>query len=826
MAARRLQKLRGEDLPTIATSSDDSDTEDAPRSQQPFNAFDLLAGRPSGLTEDDQQEDEPEASAEASDSVNDRQLSAEASPQSKPLPSQARGKKKKKGKKNQHSTSERDKSGAAASTTAEASEDDIDAALRELALQDGQPQIADPTLAGLLAGRSGGAQAEADYSNPLDVDARKLKPDGELKRIFGAQTVKEVMRDHDQSLPGLDQAPRRIRRLAARGQIRPHAMRPGVLITPKPYWPAYNSTLVMEESDYVPPSADGEHWLQPEGYRMRYYHDIHYQVAQESFRRAQATYDPNNILAHLQVYPYHAEALLAMAELERGLAHNEQAEDYLERAVYALEMAWPSRVNPALVHVSMSWNEEVNKPLFRALFLYAQSLGRRGLHATALEVCKLLLNLDWRDPMGAVFIINYFAIRAHDYTFVKRYARKKANSPLDLVIPGFAYSYALALFLNHKKASTQQSSKHKAGSSSRGASPSQPQDDAEDNGETAHEQLVRAALLYPLVLAQLIPRLQDQGVAKDGQWAAIMQRKLFAQASDEGSGSLGHLTALYVERHHSLWKVPEVLAWLKQAADEASSMDDEATDPTLDYTITRNNAADGTSTAAGSSADAQQPLQMATLRRLLHPPGDNIYSHLHLHDFSDVVQRLPEEELQQLMGAGPRMQVQEDAEERVNAIAAEVIERIRRDHPNGDIDPELIREVIQAAQLAEGGEWPPPGQQGGEAAAAAAPDQPGNVPAAAAAAPAAPPAAPAAAQRQQPPAQPAQPRPNIFPAVQQMPEEQLRAVHPIVAMLRTLLPWTDAGQQPDYGNDAMVDDDEDEYETDNGTEPDDQQSAT
>lgn len=41
------------------------------------------------------------------------------------------------------------------------------------------------------------------------------------------------------------------------------------------------------------------------------------------------------------------------------------------------------------------------------------------MHGTALEVCKLLLNLDWRDPMGAVFIINYFAIRCHDYTFVK-----------------------------------------------------------------------------------------------------------------------------------------------------------------------------------------------------------------------------------------------------------------------------------------------------------------------------------------------------------------------------------------------------------------------
>ena len=36
-------------------------------------------------------------------------------------------------------------------------------------------------------------------------------------------------------------------------------------------------------------------------------------------------------------------------------------------------------------------------------------------------------------------------------------------------------------------------------------------------------------------------------------------------------------------------------------------------------------------------------------------------------------------------------------------------------------------------------------------------------------------------------------------AVVPMPEQQLRTLHPIVAMLRTLLPWTDAGVQPEYG---------------------------
>ena len=50
-------------------------------------------------------------------------------------------------------------------------------------------------------------------------------------------------------------------------------------------------------------------------------------------------------------------------------------------------------------------------------------------------------------------------------------------------------------------------------------------------------------------------RLQEQGVAKDASWQSIMARDRFAQASDDGSGTLSHLTDLYVERHHSLWKV-------------------------------------------------------------------------------------------------------------------------------------------------------------------------------------------------------------------------------------------------------------------------------
>lgn len=41
-----------------------------------------------------------------------------------------------------------------------------------------------------------------------------------------------------------------------------------------------------------------------------------------------------------------------------------------------------------------------------------QALSRRGCHSSALEVTKLLLALDPEDPMGALLMMDYSALRA------------------------------------------------------------------------------------------------------------------------------------------------------------------------------------------------------------------------------------------------------------------------------------------------------------------------------------------------------------------------------------------------------------------------------
>ena len=41
----------------------------------------------------------------------------------------------------------------------------------------------------------------------------------------------------------------------------------------------------------------------------------------------------------------------------------------------------------------------------------------------------------------------------------------------------------------------------------------------------------------------------------DGEWCSILQRPLFSRAAGETSATLAHLSAIFVERHHLVWKV-------------------------------------------------------------------------------------------------------------------------------------------------------------------------------------------------------------------------------------------------------------------------------
>lgn len=74
-------------------------------------------------------------------------------------------------------------------------------------------------------------------------------------------------------------------------------------------------------------------------------------------------------------------------------------------------------------------------------------IGRKGCVRSALECCKMLLSLDPRDPQGALYQLDFFALRSGQLEWLLRFLPQHREGSL-MSMPSSVYSYALAtLFL-------------------------------------------------------------------------------------------------------------------------------------------------------------------------------------------------------------------------------------------------------------------------------------------------------------------------------------------------------------------------------------------
>ncbi|KAK9829524.1 hypothetical protein WJX72_006318 [[Myrmecia] bisecta] len=661
----------------ITSSESEEDVSPAVQHKVPFNPFSLLT------------DSEEEAPAEDDDESEAEQPSTAAAqppvaPASAPGQS-AKAKKKAQQRRKKAADKAKGKGPAAEGSAAQGKkpqqqqveeEEDLDGLLKQFGVQPAPRDDQDRSAAASTSGRS----------ELLAVDARNLRADEEMRRIFGSKIVEAADRDEGSAVAG---GSRRVRRLMARGLIQRRHMKRGILIQPKDHWPPLDGGISMEVAGYT---KDGKQLF-------TYTHSANYQAVQSSFEECQATFDPNNIAALLQHHPYHIDALLAMYELYRAMGEHAYSEEMLERCLYALEMAWHPWFNPAAANCRLNYSVEANRPLFVALFRHMQNLSRRGLHTTALECAKLLLALDPEDPMGALCCIDYFVLRAQQFAYLQRLADEYSGDSSLALLPNFSFSLALARF---RLASSFGDSPGRpgrrakaSGSNARGGGePGQGGETGRETLESANNALIQAVLLHPLVVTSLMERLKEQGIGKDAEWGSILSRPLFAGAGAGGSASLDHLVQIFVERHHLMWKAQDVQLWLKRACDTASD-----------------------AASAASAAD------WAAVRAEVFPASPvNEYRHLRVADFSDVISRLPPEEMQAAMAGGgaggPGMQAGMDPAE----LAA------------------LRAEVQQLAQRME---------QGGAIA-----------------------------------------------------EEELQGAHPLAMLLRSMLPWVNAGEAPDYEADG------------------------
>lgn len=97
--------------------------------------------------------------------------------------------------------------------------------------------------------------------------------------------------------------------------------------------------------------------------------------------------------------------------------------------------------------------EPLNRTFGNCLVKYIDILGRKGCARTALEVCKFLLNLDpLNDPFGVLLRIDFYAIRAKEFDWIKKFTKnfykersEKGFSTL-LLLPNLLLTQCLAQF--------------------------------------------------------------------------------------------------------------------------------------------------------------------------------------------------------------------------------------------------------------------------------------------------------------------------------------------------------------------------------------------
>ena len=488
-------------------------------------------------------------------------------------------------------------------------------------------------LASIAASKASEAAAEADVLVP---DPRHLDPQAELRRIFGKNVVDEARREEQQE----HQHGRGGRRGRGRGRGGAAAkLRRTVLIQPRDHWPPYApSGLEMEVTHS---DADASFF--------QFRHSEDYQKAQQEYEVAAASHDPNAIVGVLQFYPYHIDALMQLAEVHsiRG-GELERAGDMYERALYAMERSFHSDFRPWSadgqppngMHCRLPYEAPSNRPMFQALFRYASLLGRRGVHRTAVEVLRLLLQLEPRhDPAAALLCFDYHCLRSAQpdrllLAFISRFSHRQT-----LLLPSYSYSAALALRLRGGDGGDDSTTD--VGQLQRLIEVAEP------GGLSAAQLGVRALVLYPTLLPPLLAKLGAN--SEPGAVAALTHAFFDSAASTDRpySSLLARLVEVYVERSVSMTACKRLFSLGCAPHTDGAVIQAALHKQHASWLVSQAGRVTAALDAASSAERAalEGAAHAVRLRALV---GDHVpasWSSVLLQDFSDDVMALPPDEM-------------------------------------------------------------------------------------------------------------------------------------------------------------------------------------
>lgn len=340
-----------------------------------------------------------------------------------------------------------------------------------------------------------------DTKAVLGVEHRNLNAENEMKRRFGSHVIRAENRQRNSH--------QRVFQLGSR------------LVTPKQTWPKIGATGIRME---VTETKNGNSFF-------AFQHSTSYQETQLQFLDAVESLDPNNISAILHTHPYHVDSLLQLSEICKMGEDYQMAAELIERALYCLERSFHTIFSLTTGHSRLEYRRAENRSFYIALFRQIIFVGQKGCYRTALELCKLLLNLDPdEDPLGVLLMIDFYALQSEQFTFLIRLFEEWEPHRNLSQLPNFAFSVALAHFHSSKQ---------------------------EGEPKRADEMLQTALIMFPMVLS---PLLDKCNVALD---SSLIKHPFCSLASASSYPlALKQLEALYIGRTYHAWKEPEVIDWL------------------------------------------------------------------------------------------------------------------------------------------------------------------------------------------------------------------------------------------------------------------------
>lgn len=537
-ALRKLQKLREQEQQQASLQAEENDesSEDEPisrHSKPKLNAFDLL-----NAADDDEEE------TQGSDNDVQEPVTQPAEDIRIPAkPEESKKKRKKKSKKRKASTKTTGE--ATANTKADDEElDEIDRALRDLAVENRTTQ-GDITAAAI--GNTRDASFSKTPAELLAVDPKFLNATNEMRKLFGNVVLESFdqeeagtgrRRDRNRETIDLGRALTGRYSPASRGQsLAGVTLRRNVLMQGKDEWPRTPSGgLGME---LVEKTSTG-----PTVYRI--IHNSSYKDIQMQFDMCVESMDPQRMIHLLQYNPYHISTLLQVSEIAKHQGDHAVSADLLERALFNIGRSAHSSFGTRLKEgqARLDFAHMANRELWLVGWRYITNLGMKGTWRTAYEWAKLLLSLSDSDPYCIRLLIDHLALRGREYSqFIELCTQTRLTEDW-ASLPNIQCSLVLAYLRVNKP-------------------------------KECREQLRLAMSRYPWVFCKLAQELDVQPMPKQiwGKMPPTDAHDLF--------------TELYITRAKDLWNTPEAISLIVEVADTLAEEEEPIEPPEITLDIAR-----------------------------------------------------------------------------------------------------------------------------------------------------------------------------------------------------------------------------------------------